>query len=322
MIISNECNDLIFEHYVGSVLIDNTSAESDIDLFRIYKNEFFIVEPGIWLDTTVMHIASRYCNGEALKYRKPAENSDIINTSILNLLDVLTCQTVEVTNISMLSQVLSHLYAIKYNLILEIKDQELYHLYVDWLKNPAISGIFWNRIKQVFWGILNSLPDKDNNWSQKFNGSAEHIQLRDQWLLYNKKYPIVNEKIGYDALNFKRIIQDIVIATCVLTPNSIVTTEQKQYLNRIRDGVLPFEEYKLVKSHVWKQFRVAVESMAQGYYLGEGYSIEEAKQKNMFGVESFFNFLAKTSNTQALSIDNNLNIRSVEQPGSSHRLGR
>jgi hypothetical protein len=309
MIISNECNDLIFEHYVGSVLIDNSSTDSDIDLFRIYKNEFVIIDSGIWHETAVMDIALRYCNTNALHYMKSEEKLDVTNISILKLLDLLSCQDTKDVDISMLSRAVSHLYAIKYNLILEIKDQELYNLYIDWLKSPAISGIFWDRIKQVFWGSLDSLPDKEKNWSQKFDGSQEHSQLREQWLMYNKKYPVVDEKVGYDTVNCKRIIQDILIATCILTPNKIITNEEKQYLNRIREGSLPFKEYKQVKSHVWKQFRTAVESMTQAYYLGEGYSIEEARQKNMFGVESFFNFLAKISNTRALSVDNNLNIR-------------
>jgi hypothetical protein len=307
VIITNEYNELIFEHYVGSKLIDNCSENSDIDLFSVYKNDLVIVDPGLWEDSTLLDIAINNVNTSVIHYDKLVENVnlDVTNVSILDLLNNLSSSKIE--NSAHLSKIVSHLYAVKYNLISEIKNQELFNLYVDWLKTPTNSGLFWYKIKTAYWARLSSLPDRENNWSQEYDSSDKHTQMKKDWEQYDSTWPVVDNRIGYDGILSKKIIQSILIATCVLTPNKIITTEEKQYLNKIREGLLSFEDYKVVKSYVWKKFRSVSDTMTQCYYLGEGYSIEEAKQKNMYGIESFFKFLSKVSSTKVLSIDNNLN---------------
>jgi hypothetical protein len=294
------------------MLIDTNSTNSDIDLFKVYKNDFFLIDLCDWDKSLVMDIASNYFSDPSLHYadyNKIGGNistykTDITSISILNLLNELT--TKKQGNPALLSKLLSHLYAIKYNLILEIKNQELYNHYLDWLQSPGIAGIFWNRAKKMLWSLLNSLPDRDKNWSQDFNGSPEHIQMKNEWLSCEQPFPTVDKTLGYDTVSFRRVAQSILVAISVLTDKTI-SYQEKIYLKKIKEGSLTFEEYKQLKTYIWKEFRKAVEDMHQSYYLGRGYSIEEATQKNIYGVTAFFNFLSKVSNTQRLSIDNNFN---------------
>jgi hypothetical protein len=312
--IINECNELIFEHHVGSVLINTNTTYSDIDLFRVYKNDLFLIDLCDWDKSLVRDIASNYFSDSSLHYADynkiggniSTHKTDITSISILNLLNELTTKTDG--NPALLSKLISHLYAVKYNLILEIKNQELYNYYIDWLQSPGIAGLFWYRAKKMLWATLSSLPDRNKNWSQEFDGSPEHIQMRKEWMSYDQVYPTVDKILGYDSVNFRRIAQTILVATCVLTDNKTITDQEKIYLKKLREKSLTFEEYKQLKIYIWKEFRKAVEDMYQTYYLGRGYSIEEAKQKNIYGITAFFNFLSKVSNTQRLSIDNNFNV--------------
>jgi hypothetical protein len=52
-----------------------------------------------------------------------------------------------------------------------------------------------------------------------------------------------------------------------------------------------WNEIKDIKIQLWKNARKALESPMSSYLMGKGLSLQEAKQKNLFGLQGFLNFI-------------------------------
>ena len=279
MNIESECGDLCFKHLIGSALINNTSSNSDVDWFCVHKTIL------IW-DPLFTNHDNRYSN---------VVHTDFVNDNISidmkNLVSTFT-QMKEVQSISYFSKILSHLYAIKYELITDIRDTEAFEFYVDWLKSPGNAFGFWQNIQGLIWKYLDTIPNNDCNWSQGFNDSVKHIECKKTWEnLHAGSFPTVNRNLGYDNNHARRSFQDLFIVKSILLPNSMITDDQRNFLNRVKNGEVPFDEYKIAKSIIWKDTRLALESLHHRYFLGYGYSLEESQHKEVFGTRGTINLI-------------------------------
>jgi len=276
--IKSECGDLCFKHLVGSALFNNTSKNSDVDWLCVHKSTF------IWNPLYIHHY-----DHSIVSY------TDFVNENLSIDMKNLVCaftQVKEKQQIPHLSMILSHLYAIKYELITDIRDTEAFEFYLDWLQSPGNAGMFWNNIKNLSWRYLDTIPDNDRNWSQEFDDSEKHMECKKTWEnLGLTRLPIVNKNLGYDNNQARRAFQDLFIIQSILLPNSMITDDQRNFLNRVRNGEVPFDEYKLAKKHIWKQTRLALESWHHIYFLGYGYSLEESQHKKVFGTRGIINLI-------------------------------
>jgi len=268
----HECGSLIFSHTVGSALIDNRGEDSDIDILSVYTHSMSInMLIPIDIDVTSVHSA---------EYTNPV--IDGLSMTGISLVHSLINNT-EIP-MSTFSKIISHLYAVKYNLMLSVDDKEVFNFYNDWLKSPGFAPHFWNRARDVISYSLLSLPDVTCNWSQKFNGSDAHITARNNWTkTRNSKFPVVDPILGYDNWLALKMFQTTFIATAVLLPNCTVSDDEKQFLKRLKYGKVPFGEYALAKKTAWQKFRKTVEGPYSFYFLGEGYNLEDSKNKNIYG---------------------------------------
>ena len=283
MQIKNECGDLLFKHLVGSTLIDNASPTSDVDWFNVHKS-ILIWDP---LFITRNNSYSFVCYADFV--------NDSISIDITELIKTFT-QATEIQSISYYSKILSHLYAIKYELISDIRDAEAFEFYLDWLKSPGIANIFWINIQTMFWKYLEAIPDNECNWSQDFDDSVKHAECKTSWgKLQVLSWPVVNKNLGYDNIHARRAFQDLFILKSILLSNSSITDDQRNFLNRVKNGEVPFDEYKKAKKIIWQDARLALESCHNLYFLGHGYSLEYSLQKKVFGIKGILNLIDKCS---------------------------
>jgi hypothetical protein len=289
MQIISECGDLWFKHLVGSALINNRSSSSDVDWFNVHKISLCNMNSS---DPLFNVYDNRYSMVAYADFVSDTVN-DNVAIDLKELVSILT-QIKKEQPRSTYSRILSHLYAIKYELITDIKDREAFEFYIDWLKSPGVAHIFWINLKNMYYKYLNSIADNDCNWSQDFDGSDKHIEYKKAWeTLQEIQYPTVNKNLGYDSINAKRAFQDLLIIKSILLPNSMVNDEERNFLNRIKDGKVSFDEYKSAKKHLWKQTRLALESLHHIYFLGHGYSLEESVSKKVFGYRGLLNLIDK-----------------------------
>jgi hypothetical protein len=269
----HECGSLIFSHTVGSALIDNRSEDSDVDILSVYTHSMSVnMLIPIDIDVTSVH---------STEYKTPVIDGLSV-TGISVVYDLINDTEIPM---STLSKIISHLYAVKYNLMLSVDDKEVFNFYNDWLRSPGFAPHFWNRAKTVLWQALSSLPDVSCNWSQKFDGSDSHIASRDTWTkTRNSKYPVVDPILGYDSWLALKTFQTIFVARAVLLPNCLVSDDEKQFLKRLKYGKVSFEEYTQSKKTVWRKFRIAGEGPHSFYFLGEGYNLEDSKNRNIYGI--------------------------------------
>lgn len=297
--IKKECGDLLFDHHIGSVLIDNRSPRSDYDILKIYKTnasiDFFFLEN--YLNTSENFFT------EVPAFEKKVINGtdsleDVLSIDFLTLLSYLIDG--KKNNILMLNKLASHLYALKHGLITNIKDTDAHNFYLNWLKSPGISTLFWYKYRQVLWLAVSSLPDKDLNWSQKYNNSSEHQKAKDNWFsLRVFEYPVVDKELGYDPYHTKKIIQNLMVSIAVLTRDDPLSSDDKDILNKIKNCQINYNEYLLLKREVWKKFRIASESLNTSYFLGSGDTLEESKNKKTYGLNGLKTLVRLTSNIES-----------------------
>jgi len=278
MNIQRECGDLCFKHLIGSKLINNASKISDVDWLCVHRSAL------IWDPLSINH------NDYSIVPYTDFVN-DSVSIDMTSLISTLT-QVKEVQSISHFSKILSHLYAIKYVLITDIRDTEEFEFYLDWLKSPGNASIFWQNIKGLSWRYLDTIPNNDCNWSQEFDDSVKHMECKKTWEnLQIATFPTVDKNLGYDSIHARRAFQDLFIIQSILLPNSTITDDQRNFLNRVKNGEVPFDEYKLAKKYIWKQTRRALESLHHLYFLGYGYSLEESHHKKVFGTRGTMNLI-------------------------------
>lgn len=282
--IIKECGTEIFSHYYGSRLIDNARDNSDYDILTIHKTE---VSLGLF-----------DCSN--ITYFENIENKETKDIHSLSFIDLLSVLMEDIENSpphsSILIKVVNHLYAMKYDLLLDIYDEDIFNFYKNWLKSPGNARHFWlNKIRNHFWSALSTLPTKDFNWSQKFNGSDEHIKAKAVWEeLRWVRYPIVDKQLGYDPIAAKAILQTLLIAKCVLSKNTQISTDEKIFLQQLKNNQISFKEYSFFKEKIWKEFRLATESLHFEYFLGEGFTITDARAKKVFASKGLNNLLSMT----------------------------
>lgn len=296
VVIVKECGDLIFDHYIGSELLNNRAESSDYDLLKVHKTKFSIND--CFIENHILNMSKQsffnvpFFENKIVKEQTVTE--DTVSIDILALLLYLI--DIEKSNVVLLSKIASHLYAVKYNLVTNIKDHNIYSFYVEWLKSPGIAHLFWQKYRQILWTSLSSLPDKNLNWSQKYNNSIEHETAKNNWeILEFPRYPTVDSELGYDPLETKRIIQTLMICTAILT-NESLSQENKNLLTDLKNHQINFNDYLVFKKTTWKQFRIASESLNSLYFLGDGHSIEESKIKGTYGLQGLKNLFNLVSN--------------------------
>jgi len=267
----HECGSLIFSHTVGSALIDNRSEDSDVDTFNVYTHSMSV--------NMLIPIDIDLTNVNSVEYKTPLV--DELSITGISLVYNLINDT-EIPSHTF-AKIIMHLYAVKYNLMLSVDDKEVFNFYNDWLKSPGFAPHFWRRAKNNLWQRLSSLPDLTCNWSQKFDGSAPHIAAKEIWSKTHTKYPLVDPIVGYDTWLAQKTFATIFCAKAVLLPNCRVSDDEKQFLKRLKYGKASFEEYTQAKKSAWRNFKAAVESMHSFYFLGEGYNLEESKNRNIYG---------------------------------------
>ena len=267
----HECGSLIFSHTVGSALIDNRSEDSDIDTFKVYTHSMSV--------NMLIPIDIDLTNVNSVEYQTPLID-EFSTTGISLVYDLINDNEMPAHTFS---KIISHLYAVKYNLMLSVDDKEIFNFYNDWLKSSGFAPQFWRRAKNNLWQRLSSLPDTACNWSQKFDGSAAHITARDNWTKINTRYPVIDPTVGYDIWLAQKTFQTIFVAKAVLLPNCLVSDAEKLFLKKLKYGKVSFEEYTQAKKSTWRNFKAAVESMHSFYFLGEGYNLEESKNRNIYG---------------------------------------
>ena len=277
--LSRELGSIVFQHLIGSNLIGAAGATSDTDWFSGHK-------------TVIFNSSERLGNFSQVHHAD--FQASLVETSSFDLSQLVHNLThpKDVNYQIIFSKILSHLYAVKYQLVVVIKDKAVYDLYLDWLKSPGWAINFWGVIRSVYWTYLDNIPDQECNWSQKFDGSNHHANRKAAWdTLHQATYPTVNTALGYDAVYARRAFQDLFVIKSILLPNSPITEEQKQFLHRLRAEQVSFDEYRTAKKLLWKQTRLALESIHQLYFLGEGDSLEQSMAKKLFGVRGLCNFM-------------------------------
>lgn len=309
LVIVRECSDLVFSHYIGSQLFNNRTSTSDCDVLKVHKTKLYSIDDCLLLNNFLNISDQNFF--EVPSFEEKNINKKVIIedslsidflTLILYLIDDKKINTV------ILSKVVSHLYAIKYNLITDIKNYDIYNFYLNWLNSPGVGSHFWYKYKQILWLTISSLPDKDFNWSQKYDNSDEHKNSKKNWdLLEGARYPSVDNKLGYDPIETKRIIQDLMICTSILTHNPLCQ-EDKEILTDLKNHQVNFNDYSSLKKKTWKKFRVASESLNSVYFLGSGYSLEKSKTKETYGILGLKNLFNSVSNIKELAYTSRRNL--------------
>jgi hypothetical protein len=283
-----ECGNIIFEHYVGSALINNRSENSDYDIFRVHKTlGSTSIEATLLIGAQLGNIS--YNSLE--KFKK-----EYFSHNIIDLICVATVK--DYTNVAGLTRYLSHLYAMKYGLVSDIKDQEIFNFYSNWLRAPGIGNVFWESYKGTLWMYFTSMPDKKFNWYDNFDGTSRHLEAKKNWAALKCPSPNIDPELGYDPVLAKYLFQTLYIAGCVLTPNRKVSEDEKLILRRVRDREVSYEEYLELKKSAWLIFRDAYWESGACYFLGTGDTLEESKEKNTFGIRGIKNLLKITTDLE------------------------
>ena len=111
----HECGSLIFSHTVGSALIDNRSEDSDVDILSVYTHSMSVnMLIPIDIDVTSVH---------STEYKTPVIDGLSV-TGISLVYDLINDTEIPM---STLSKIISHLYAVKYNLMLSVDDKEVFN---------------------------------------------------------------------------------------------------------------------------------------------------------------------------------------------------
>lgn len=297
--VNRELGNPIFEHYIGSELINSRTEGSDYDILKIYTdkliiNDNFLIGFLPSLDWSINKMSFDTNNEICIDYKHMS-----MYALISGLLDTKDDFIVN------LSWIVSHLYAIKFNIIKYIYNEDLFALYKKWLMVPGNSRNFWNKCRNQFYLELICLPDKTFNWSQMFNGSTEHISAKENWDKLNTlgilRYPTV-EKVGYDPIATKRVFAHLIICTCILN-DRLISNSESSVLMKIKNHEIKFDEYLQLKKYIWSEFRKATESINAVYFLGKGLSMEESLDSTLYGIYGITNLVRNTTTLTYNKVD-------------------
>lgn len=275
-----ECGEPICQHLIGSTLLEN-NIDSDFDYMTLNKS--IIVSPDFELG-----------DFGYVGYNEQNSDKDYSSFSFVNHIMNL-CDRKCIPHTSTLSKIFSHFYAMKYDSITDIYDREIFDLYKNFLLSPGLATSFWLKSKNKFRDCHFSLPDRDVNWANRFDGSPLHCIKKKTWeslsMFVDTK---VDDIIGYDRYYAKKIYQSIIVATCVLQGVK-VSDDQKLFLNKVKHGELEYEDYQKTRKDVWNDFEKVVNSVRHQHFLGHGYDIRASVDSNTFGNRGIMNILLKTT---------------------------
>ena len=190
------------------------------------------------------------------------------------------------------SHVIKHLAAIKFGKT-NIIDQNLFSKYYDFICVPGNGFNFWQQARLSYDNFWNCIPSAECNWSQKFDGDNQnHIDKKNSWNMYNDHYyPTVDNKVGYDVNYVVWLLTDMILIKHILMNEHIIDKEEIDIIMRIKNRDVHWNEIKDIKIQLWKNARKSLESPMSSYLMGRGLSLQEAKQKNLFGLQGFLNFI-------------------------------
>jgi len=274
-----EHEKLVFSAVVGSRLVGSNKENSDIDKIDLYShsvhaNPFF-----------------EYPIGEEIV---SIENKDTMQESCAALLINFASMLLQpkTLNANTMSQLIKHLAAIKFNKV-EVFDEEKYNLYVDLLQTPGYGNTFWQQALIHYNNFWNCMPTIECNWSQKFDeNNRDHVIKKEEWFVHNLGYfPQVDSKVGFDVKYVSWMLTDIILIKHILWNEHLIDTDELQILIDIKNSKMHWTDVKDVKNKLWKNARNSVESPNSSYLLGNGFDIETAKNKGLFGIKGLLNFI-------------------------------
>ena len=274
-----EHEKLVFSAVVGSRLVGSNEENSDLDTIDLYThsikaNPFFEFPVGEEISV--------------VKYNDVMEESSC--ALLINFASMLL-QPQEL-KANTFSQLIKHLAAVKFDQV-KVYEKNKFQLYKNFLKTPGYGYKFWNQAIISYNNFWNAMPTENCNWSQKFDKSNnEHIHKKAEWQKYNEGYfPRVDSKLGYDLKYVSWMLTDIILMKHILWDDHIIDDDEKRILKKIKNKELSLNDVIIQKNLLWKNARNSVESPMSSYLLGNGFDIETAKNKDLFGIKGLLNFI-------------------------------
>lgn len=266
----------IFEATVGSYLTSTNRPDSDKDSIVFYSHKTQL-NPFFAFPSNDEIVSITYDNGM----------DEQVNAILANYAAMLLRPKDLKQN--EFSHVIKHLAAIKFDKI-DIVNQELFSKYLNFLCVPGNGLNFWQQARISYDNFWNCIPSVECNWSQKFDGSnQEHVNKKNNWSIYNDYYPTVDSKVGYDVNYVVWLLTDIILIKHILFNEHIIDKEEIDVIMKIKNKDVHWDEVKDIKINLWKNARKGLESPMSSYLLGRGMSLQEAQQKNLFGLQGFLN---------------------------------
>lgn len=274
-----EHENLIFSATVGSRLVGTNNKNSDTDKIDLYSHS---IHANPFFEWPVGDEISVVKNNDTME-----ESSSALLINFASMM--LHPQSLKANSFS---QLIKHLAAVKFNKI-KVYDQTKFDLYKDFLHTPGYGYVFWNQALISYNNFWNSMPTEHCNWSQKFNESdQEHVSKKEQWYKCNEGYfPRVDSKLGYDIKYVSWMITDIILIKHILWDEHIIDTEEKEILIDLKNKKLNLYSVQNIKNELWKKARNSIESPMSSYLLGNGFDIDTAKNKNLFGIKGLLNLI-------------------------------
>ena len=282
-----EHQKLIFSSPVGSKLIGVETSKSDEDYLSVYshkviQNPFFVFP----MDNEVVSVNH--------------DNNTLQETVSMTATHVASCVlNPNSLDANLISTFLSLLAAVKFKYT-TIHDEAKFENLKSLLCVPGNGKRFWQYTSQHHYNLWECMPTREHNWSQQFDGSDQwHCNSKKQWgeLVYNY-YPVVSQKVGYDVKFVSWILKDLVLIKNIILNNTIINEEDRKMIQDVKAQTVDLEELQSYKTKLWSQVRKAAETPMSTYLLGEGMSLEEAKNKNLFGLQGFLNTVNSFEETQ------------------------
>jgi hypothetical protein len=281
-----ECGRILLKHRIGSKLLGTTTEDSDDDYMNLHKS--MIVSPDFGLGSFDYVGVSRNDLNED-------QSCFSMIGHILNLVD-----RKKNVHPSTLGKIFSHLYAVKHDLIDEIYDRDSYDLYHDFLLSPGYANGFWLKSRELFSVLKFAIPDRECDWIDHFDNSPLHSIKKAKWGELGKfREPEVDDELGYDLYYSKRFLQDMIVVTAVLNQEGKkIDQEKKDFIIRLKNKSVEFDEYKEIKEELWHDFHGALSSVRHQYFLGEGHDIEQSISRKTFGNRGLINLFINLSELQ------------------------
>lgn len=268
----------IFTTPVGSTLIGVENSNSDEDYLSVYShnvntNPFFVFP----IDNEVVSVA----------YNNNTMQETVSMTAAHIMSCILNPNSLGSNAVSMF---LSLLAAIKFECI-DVFDDVKFKKFKNFLCVPGNGKIFWQYSSQNIYNVWECMPTDEKNWSQNFDaGNTQHHADKENWnRLVHGYYPVVSQKVGYDKKFVAWLLKDLVLIKNIILNDTIINDEDRKMIRNVKMENVSLQDLNAYKITLWSQVRKATETPMSTYLLGKGMSLDEAKNKNLFGLQGFLN---------------------------------